>query len=122
MGPFRRYPIDDRIIGDNVAHLFIPSNGVETSMEEKEGWAMYRPAIIVVAILILIFSSIFLYVYSERGLEGFIDWFFNGVIGLMFTGFMILFVFPQLEKLILFVFPQLGKLEDKLLKKIRGDK
>ena len=66
---------------------------VGTLVEENEGWSKYRPAIIVVTILVLIPASIFLYVYSERGLEGFIDWFFNVMIGLMFTGFMITFVF-----------------------------
>ena len=69
------------------------------NVEENEGWAMFRRAIIVVAILLLILGPIFLYVFLERGSEGFIDWFFNGIIGLMFTGFLILFVIPQIEKL-----------------------
>ena len=69
------------------------------NVEENEGWAMFRRAIIVVAILLLILGPIFLYVFLERGSEGFIDWFFNGIIGLMSTGFLILFVIPQIEKL-----------------------
>ena len=69
------------------------------NVEENEGWAMFRRAIIVVAILLLILGPIFLYVFLERGSEGFIDWFFNGIIGLMFTGFLILCVIPQIEKL-----------------------
>ena len=67
-----------------------------TSMEEGE---LFRQRIIIVVILLLILGPIFLYVYLERGSEGFIDWFFNGIIGLMFTGFMIMFVLPQFEKL-----------------------
>tara|TARA_B100000029_G_scaffold432425_1_gene444594 strand:+ start:49 stop:672 length:624 start_codon:yes stop_codon:yes gene_type:complete len=65
-------------------------------MEEGE---LFRQRIIIVVILLLILGPIFLYVYLERGSEGFIDWFFNGIIGLMFTGFMIMFVLPQFEKL-----------------------
>ena len=61
------------------------------SMEEGE---LFRQRIIIVVILLLILGPIFLYVYLERGSEGFIDWFFNGIIGLMFTGFMIMFVLP----------------------------
>ena len=67
-----------------------------TSMEDGE---LFRLRIIVVVILLLIIGPIFLYVFLERGSEGFIDWFFNGIIGLMFTGFLILFVIPQIEKL-----------------------
>ena len=67
-----------------------------TSMEDGE---LFRLRIIVVVILLLIIGPIFLYVFLERGSEGFIDWFFNGIIGLMSTGFLILFVIPQIEKL-----------------------
>ena len=67
-----------------------------TNMEDGE---LFRLRIIVVVILLLIIGPIFLYVFLERGSEGFIDWFFNGIIGLMSTGFLILFVIPQIEKL-----------------------
>ena len=67
-----------------------------TSMVDGE---LFRLRIIVVVILLLIIGPIFLYVFLERGSEGFIDWFFNGIIGLMSTGFLILFVIPQIEKL-----------------------
>ena len=59
-----------------------------TNMEENEGWAMFRRAIIIVAILLLILAPIFLYVYLERGLEGSIDWFAERIIGVMFAGLM----------------------------------
>ena len=78
-------------------------------MEGSEGRSKHRPAIIVVTILVSIIASIFLYVYSERGHEGFIDWFFNGIIGLMFTGFMIMFVFPLFEKLYDYLYEKLFK-------------
>ena len=90
-------------------HLFMHGKEVGTLVEENEGWSKYRPAIIVVTILVLIPASIFLYVYSERGLEGFIDWFFNVMIGLMFTGFMITFVFPLFEKLYDYLYEKLFK-------------
>ena len=67
-----------------------------TSMEDGE---LFRLRIIVVVILLLIIGPIFLYVFLERGSEGFIDWLFSGIIGLMSTGFLILFVIPQIEKL-----------------------
>ena len=57
-------------------------------MEENEGWAMFRRAIIIVAILLLILAPIFLYVYLERGLEGDIDWFADRIIGVMFAGLL----------------------------------
>ena len=57
-------------------------------MEENEGWAIFRRAIIIVAILLLILTAIFLYVYSERGLEGSIDWFADRIIGVMFAGLL----------------------------------
>ena len=59
-----------------------------TNMEENEGWAMFRRAIIIVAILLLILAPIFLYVYLERGFEGSIDWFADRIIGVMFAGFL----------------------------------
>ena len=57
-------------------------------MEGGEGWAMFRRAIIIVAILLLILAPIFLYVYSERGLEGSIDWLADRFIGVMFAGLL----------------------------------
>jgi|TARA_B100000902_G_C26954863_1_gene737630 hypothetical protein len=58
-------------------------------MEENEGWwEIYRPAIIVVSILVLIIGSIFLYVFLERGPEGFIDWLADRIIGIMFAGLL----------------------------------
>tara|TARA_B100000459_G_C8547395_1_gene187823 strand:+ start:222 stop:452 length:231 start_codon:yes stop_codon:yes gene_type:complete len=57
-------------------------------MEDNEGWAMFRRAIIIVAILFLILAPIFLYVYLERGLEGSIDWFADRIIGVMFAGLL----------------------------------
>ena len=81
-------------------------------MEGSEGWSKYRPAIIVVTTLVLIPASIFLYVYSERGYEGFIDWFSNGIIGLIFTGFMIMFVFPLFEKLYDYLYEKLFKKQE----------
>jgi len=57
-------------------------------MQENDGWAMFRRAIIIVAILLLILAPIFLYVYLERGLEGSIDWFAERIIGVMFAGLL----------------------------------
>ena len=57
-------------------------------MGDNEGWAMFRRAIIIVAILFLILAPIFLYVYLERGLEGSIDWFADRIIGVMFAGLL----------------------------------
>ena len=68
-------------------------------MRNMEDGELFRQRIIVVAILLLIIGPILLYVFLERGAEGFTDWFFNGIIGLMSTGFLILFVIPQIEKL-----------------------
>ena len=59
-----------------------------TNMEENEGLAMLRRAIIIVAILLLIIAPIFLYVYLQRGLEGSIDWFADRIIGVMFAGLL----------------------------------
>ena len=59
-----------------------------TNMEDNEGWAMFRRAIIIVAILFLILAPIFLYVYLERGLEGSIDWLADRIIGVMFAGLL----------------------------------
>ena len=59
-----------------------------TNMEDNDGWAMFRRAIIIVAILFLILAPIFLYVYLERGLEGSIDWFADRIIGVMFAGLL----------------------------------
>ena len=59
-----------------------------TNMEENEGWAMLRRAIIIVAILLLIIAPIFLYIYLQRGLEGSIDWFADRIIGVMFAGLL----------------------------------
>ena len=59
-----------------------------TNMEENEGWAMFRRAIIILAILLLILAPISLYVYLERGLEGSIDWFADRIIGVMFAGLL----------------------------------
>tara|TARA_X000001036_G_scaffold279536_2_gene259655 strand:+ start:1762 stop:2028 length:267 start_codon:yes stop_codon:yes gene_type:complete len=87
----------------------MPRNGVESLMEEDGRWEMFRRVIIVLAILLLILTPIFLYIYLERGSEGFTDWFFNGIIGLMVTGFLVMFVIPQFEKLY-------HKLYDKLFK------
>ena len=61
-------------------------------MEDDE---LFRQRIIIVAILLLIIGPIFLYVYLERGAEDFTDWFFNGIIGLMFTGFIFIFIPTQ---------------------------
>ncbi|GEM_PF-705090 len=58
------------------------------NMGENEGLAMFRRAIIIVAILLLILAPIFLYVYLERGLEGSIDWFADRIIGVMFAGLL----------------------------------
>jgi len=58
------------------------------NVEDGEGWAMFRRAIIIVAILLLILAPIFLYVYSERGLEGSIDWLADRIIGVMFAGLL----------------------------------
>ena len=65
-------------------------------MEDDE---LFRQRIIIVAILLLIIGPIFLYVYLERGAEDFTDWFFNGIIGLMFTGFIFIFIPTQFGKL-----------------------
>jgi len=73
-------------------------NEVEVLMEE-EGWTMFRRAIIIAVILLLILAPFFVYIFLERGPEGFMDWFFNGIIGLMFIGFLNIFVFPQFGKL-----------------------
>ena len=67
-------------------------------MEDNEGWAMFRRAIIIVAILFLILAPIFLYVYLERGLEGSIDWFADRIIGVMFAG-LLAGAFVLLDKL-----------------------
>ena len=69
-----------------------------TNMEENEGWAMLRRAIIIVAILLLIIAPIFLYVYLQRGLEGSIDWFADRIIGVMFAGLLV-GVFVLFDKL-----------------------
>lgn len=88
----------------------MPRNGVESLMEEDGRWEMFRRVIIVLAILLLILTPIFLYIYLERGSEGFTDWFFNGITGLMVTGFLVMFVIPQFEKLY-------HKLYDKIFKR-----
>ncbi len=67
-----------------------------TNMEDDE---LFRQRIIVLVILLLIIGPIFLYVYLDRGAEGFTDWFFNGIIGLMFTGFIFIFIPTQFGKL-----------------------
>ena len=52
------------------------------------------------AILALIIGLVFLYIYSERGLEGFIDWFADRVIGIMFAGLLVgaFVLFDKLSK------------------------
>ena len=67
-----------------------------TNMEDDE---LFRQRIIVLVILLLIIGPIFLYVYLDRGAEGFTDWFFNGIIGLIFTGFIFIFIPTQFRKL-----------------------
>ena len=67
-----------------------------TNMEDDK---LFRQRIIVLAILLLIIGPIFLYVYLDRGAEGFTDWFFNGIIGLIFTGFIFIFIPTQFGKL-----------------------
>ena len=57
-------------------------------MGENEGWEMFRRAIIIVAILLLVLAPIFLYVYLQRGLDGSIDWFADRVIGVVFAGLL----------------------------------
>jgi hypothetical protein len=55
-------------------------------MEEKivEIWSV----ITIIAIIVLIIGLIFLYIYFERGLDGFIDWFADRIIGVMFAGLL----------------------------------
>ena len=68
-------------------------------MTNMEDYELFRQRIIVLVILLLIIGPIFLYVYLDRGVEGFTDWFFNGIIGLMFTGFIFIFIPTQFGKL-----------------------
>ena len=68
-------------------------------MTNMEDYELFRQRIIVLVILLLIIGPIFLYVYLDRGAEGFTDWFFNGIIGLMFTGFIFIFIPTQFRKL-----------------------
>ena len=66
----------------------------------KEKTFRILPVITVIAILALIIGLVFLYIYSERGLEGFIDWFADRVIGIMFAGLLVgaLVLFDKLSK------------------------
>ena len=56
-------------------------------MEEKAEkiWSL----ITVMAIIALIIGLIFFYIYFERGLDGFIDWFADRIIGVMFAGLLV---------------------------------
>ena len=70
------------------------------NMEEEEGDVNRQIQWNVVAILVLFLASIFLYVFLERGLEGSIDWFFDGLCGIMFAGLLVgaLSLFKKLFK------------------------
>ena len=59
---------------------------LDINMEEKT--VGIWPVITVIAIIGLIIGSIFLYIYLERGLDGFIDWFADRIIGVMFAGLL----------------------------------
>ena len=54
----------------------------------KEKTFRILPVITVIAILALIIGLVFLYIYSERGLVGFIHWFTDRIIGIMFAGLL----------------------------------
>ena len=58
-------------------------------MEESEGWAIFRRMIIIVAILLLILTPFFLYLYMERGFEESIDFLAERIIGVMFAGLLV---------------------------------
>ena len=56
-------------------------------MEEKT--VRIWPVITILVIIALIIGSIFLYIYLERGLDGFIDWFADRIIGVIFAGLLV---------------------------------
>ena len=58
-------------------------------MEENDGWAIFRRMVIIVAILLLILTPFFLYVYMERGFEDSIDFLAERIIGVMFAGLLV---------------------------------
>ena len=57
------------------------------NMEEKT--VRIWPVITILVIIALIIGSIFLYIYLERGLDGFIDWFADRIIGVIFAGLLV---------------------------------
>ena len=58
-------------------------------MEGNEAWAVVRRMFIVVAILLLILTPFFLYLYMERGFEDSIDFLAERIIGVMFAGLLV---------------------------------
>ena len=58
-------------------------------LEGNEAWAVVRRMFIVVAILLLILTPFFLFLYMERGFEDTIDFFAERIIGVMFAGLLV---------------------------------
>ena len=58
-------------------------------MEGNEAWAVVRRMFILVAILLLILTPFFLFLYMERGFEDSIDFLAERIIGVMFAGLLV---------------------------------
>ena len=58
-------------------------------MEGNEAWAVVRRMFILVAILLLILTPFFLFLYMERGFEYSIDFLAERIIGVMFAGLLV---------------------------------
>ena len=67
-------------------------------MEGNEAWAVVRRMFILVAILLLILTPFFLFLYMERGFEDSIDFLAERIIGVMFAGLLV-GAFVLLDKL-----------------------
>ena len=58
-------------------------------MEGNEAWAVVRRMFILVAILLLILTPFFLFLYMERGFEDSIHFLAERIIGVMFAGLLV---------------------------------
>jgi hypothetical protein len=58
-------------------------------MEGNEAWTVVRRMFIVVAILLLILTPFFLYLYMQRGFDNSIDFLAERIIGVMFAGLLV---------------------------------
>ena len=58
-------------------------------MEGNEAWTVVRRMFIVVAILLLILTPFFLYLYMQRGFDNSIDFLAERITGVMFAGLLV---------------------------------